>query len=103
MSEEILLSLAEKKRTKDFCVKGPTDVENPCGPHPADMVGVLANVAEAQGASVKGCVAIMRRGSDMSRNAVVVKAEEKDMSDITNDYLDTKIDWVLGMEGMTLK
>ncbi|WOH14067.1 hypothetical protein DCAR_0933583 [Daucus carota subsp. sativus] len=27
----------------------------------------------------------------------------KDMSDVTNGYLDTKIDWVPGMKGMTLK
>lgn len=35
------------------------------------------NALEAQGVDVKGCVAIVRRGGDMSRNAVVVKAAEK--------------------------
>lgn len=35
------------------------------------------NALEAKGVDVNGCVAIVRRGGDMSRNAVAVKAAEK--------------------------
>ncbi|KAL8132175.1 hypothetical protein AgCh_007895 [Apium graveolens] len=61
------------------------------------------NALEAQGVSVKGCVAIVRRGGDMSRNAVVVKAAENGVAAVvmyTEGDLENGVERGTVMNGM---